>query len=83
MSLVVEAVGKVLSHVCLYRNGAADALILQELAVFRIEILAGDFFYRLVGSLAVASEVRKAKGCVVGRNVAKAACLRERTKLYS
>jgi len=36
-----------------------------------------------VGRLAVASEVRKAKGCVVGRNVANAACLRERTKLYA
>ncbi len=42
--LRVEAVEKVLSNVCLYTNGTADAIILQELAVFRMEILDWELF---------------------------------------
>jgi len=42
--LIVEAVEKVLSNVCLYRNGAADALILQGFAEFRMKILASGLF---------------------------------------
>jgi len=42
--LHVEAVGKVLSNVCLYKNEVAGALILQRLAVFCMEILAWGLF---------------------------------------